>query len=244
MQSKMLLVGLCLSTVSAVAQPPVNDTNSSAPSTSAAPSASPTTPVSKPEEKPIEKQRVLGVLPNYRTANDTGPFEPLTTRRKFYIATKDSTDYPVFLLAGAFAGLGQLTDSHEQFGQGMKGYGKRYAASIADQMIGNYMTEAILPSLFHEDPRYFRRGHGRTMGRLAYAATRIFVTHTDSGGTRFNYSEVLGNAFTAGIANAYYPGERKLKDNFNRLSVQLGTDSISQVLKEFWPDIKKKWFKK
>jgi hypothetical protein len=197
-------------------------------------------------EEPIEKQRVLGVLPNYRTANDNGTYEPLSTRRKFYIATKDSTDYPVFILAGAFAGLGQLTDSHDRFGQGARGYFHRYGTSLADQMVGNYMTEAILPSLLHEDPRYFRRGagHGSTMARLGYAATRIFVTHTDSGGTRFNYSEVLGNAFTAGLANAYYPGERKLSDNLGRFSMQLGTDAISQVLKEFWPDIRKKWFKK
>src|SRR5258708_14274822 len=145
------LMGFLLASVVASAQE-----NSPDPTATAAAAKKDT----KEEEKPIEKQRVLGVLPNYRTANDNGTYEPLTVRRKFYIATKDSTDYPVFLLAGAFSGLGQLTNSHGHFAQGMKGYGHRYITALADQAIGNYMTEAILPSLLHEDPRYFRRGAG------------------------------------------------------------------------------------
>ena len=116
----------------------------------------------------------------------------------------------------------------------MAGYGKRYGSALADLTIGNMMAESILPSLLHEDPRYFRRGSGPAGTRLAYAATRIFVTRTDSGTRRFNFSEVLGNA--------YYPGERRLSDNVSRLSASLATDAISQVLKEFWPDIKHKLF--
>ena len=76
------------------------------------------------------------------------------------IATKDTIDYPLFLLGGALAGMAQLTDEHPRFGQGVEGFVHRYATAYADQAIGNYMTEGILPVLFHEDPRYFRRGHG------------------------------------------------------------------------------------
>jgi hypothetical protein len=191
----------------------------------------------------IEDKRVFGVLPNYRTAEETGIYMPITSKQKLTIATKDTIDYPLFLLGGAFAGLAQLTDEHPLFGQGVEGFAHRYGTAYADQFVGNYMTEGFLPILFHEDPRFFRRGHGPKWGRTWYAATRIFVTKTDSGGTSFNFSEVVGNSIAAGVGNAYYPGERTLWDNLSRLGQELATDSISQVLKEFWPDIKRRyWF--
>jgi hypothetical protein len=186
--------------------------------------------------------RVLGVLPNYRTADDTGPFEPLSVRRKFYIGYKDSTDYPIFILAAGMAGLAQLTDQHAAYGQGIEGYSKRLGGSVADQLIGNMMTESIMPSLFHEDPRYFRRGRGGIWSRTGYAATRVLVAKNDHGNWTFNAAEVSGNAITAAIGNAYYPGERHLGDNFQRFYTQMGTDAFSQILKEFWPDIKRKYF--
>jgi len=182
------------------------------------------------------------VLPNYRSGNLSDPFEPLTIKRKFYIGYKDSTDYPVFLLGGAFAALGQMTNQHPSFGQGMAGYAKRFGASTSDQLIGNFLTESILPSLLHQDPRYLRKGEGSTKSRIGYAATRIFVAKNDNGRWNFNYSEVFGNAIGAGIGNASYPGERRLSDNFQRLYTQLATDAFSQILKEFWPDVKRKYF--
>ncbi len=189
-------------------------------------------------QEPIDK-RIFGVLPNYRTANESAVYQPIPTKRKFYIAMKDSLDYPSYVLAGIFAGIAQFDDTHADFGQGLPGYGHRYATAAADQVIGNFMTEAIMPTLFREDPRYFRRGHGRKWARAGYAATRVFVTHTDAGGTSFNYAEIVGNAVTAGIGNAYYPLERTGFDNFQRFYSQVGTDALSQVLKEFWPDLKR-----
>jgi len=202
---------------------------------------SPSSPISTPISTKAP-DRVLGVLPNYRTAEETDIYQPITAGHKFYIGYKDSTDYPIFVMAGALAGLAQLTDQHPAFGQGMVGYSKRLGSSVADQLIGNFMTESIMPSLLREDPRYFRRGHGSILGRTAYAASRILITHTDSGGTSFNFAEVGGNAVSAVIGNAYYPGERRLTDNVQRLGVQLGTDAVSQILKEFWPDLKRKFF--
>jgi hypothetical protein len=190
---------------------------------------------------PVGK-RVFGVLPNYRTANSADEFTPLTPKQKFFIGFKDSTDYPVYPLAGAFAALAQLTNQHAAFGQGMAGYGKRFATAYGDQTIGNMMTESLMPILFHQDPRYFRRGYGNKWGRAGYAATRIFVAPDDHGRQRFNFSEVVGNSIAAGIGNAYYPGERGAYDNVQRLYTALATDSFSQVLKEFWPDIKR-WYK-
>ena len=195
--------------------------------------------------EPIDK-RIFGVLPNYRTADGSAPFVPITARRKFYIASKDSFDYPVYLTSAVFAGLYQVENSNPSFGQGVKGYAKRLASSYGDQAVGNLMTEAIFPSLLQEDPRYFRLGSGRgtTWHRVGYAVTRVFVVRTDKGKWDFNYSEWLGNTTTVAISNLYYPDTRTAADNAQKLCIQVGTDAFSQVMKEFWPDIKRKLSKK
>ena len=186
--------------------------------------------------------RVLGVLPNYRSGEESDPFTPLSVRRKFYIGYKDSTDYPIFFVAGALAALGQMTDQHSEFGQGLKGYGKRLGGSVADQLVGNFLTESVMPTLLREDPRYFRRGHGGIWSRTGYAASRVLVARNDRGNWTFNAAEVSGNAIGAIVGNAYYPGERHLEDNVQRFYSQMATDAFSQILKEFWPDIKRKYF--
>jgi hypothetical protein len=105
-------------------------------------------------------------------------------------------------------------------------------------------TESIMPSLLHQDPRYFRRGSGQggVWSRVGYSASRVLVARNDNGKWAFNYSEVSGNAIGAAIGNAYYPGERRLGDNIQRFYSQMATDAFSQILKEFWPDIKRKYF--
>jgi hypothetical protein len=193
-----------------------------------------------PESAGVPDKRAYGILPNYRTVNGTDGVEPLTVRRKFWIASKDSFDYPIYFISGAFAAISQIENSNPSFGQGMKGYAMRYAAGYGDQLIGNMMTEGVFPSLLHEDMRYFRRGTGGTLGRTFYALTRILVTRTDAGGSRFNYSEVAGNSIATAISNAYNPDTRNVSENLEKLGLQLGTDAISNVLKEFWPDVKRK----
>jgi len=194
--------------------------------------------------EPPGGKRVFGVLPNYRTADASQEGTVLTARQKLSIASKDSFDYPLVLLAGGLAGLGQLIGQDPSFGQGLKGYGHRLATNYADQAMGNMFTEGLFPVLLHEDPRYFRRASGPAIKRVGYALTRVLVTHEDSGGARFNYSEWIGNACAAAISNAYYPENRTVLDNVEKLLEQVGTDAGSQVLKEFWPDIKRKWFTK
>src|SRR5580692_5137130 len=210
------------------------------------PQPAPTSPPVQPgqTEPPAPDKRIFGVLPNYRTANESAVYMPITAKQKFIIASKDSFDYPLVGLAAFIAAYGQLDNSHPEFGQGWAGYGRRVGTSYADQAIGNMMTEGIFPSMLHEDPRYFRRGYGSVRSRAWYAATRVFVTRTDSGGTRFNFSEVLGNATGTAISNAYYPDNRDVGDNVEKLASQIGIDAVSQVLKEFWPDVKHKLFHK
>jgi hypothetical protein len=208
------------------------------------PQATPASPPLQPgqTEPPAPDKRIFGVLPNYRTANATAVYMPITAKQKFTIAAKDSFDYPLLGLAAVIAAWGQADNSHPEFGQGWAGYGRRVGTSYADQAIGNMMTEGIFPSMLREDPRYFRRGYGSVWSRTWYAATRVFVTKTDAGGTRFNFSELLGNATGTAISNAYYPDTRDAADNVEKLGSQIGIDAVSQVLKEFWPDVKRKLF--
>jgi hypothetical protein len=195
-----------------------------------------------PQDEKIDK-RVLGVLPNYRTAPMSAKSEPITARQKLTIAAKDSFDWPIYFLSAGFAGLYQLENQNPSFGQGVKGYAHRLGTSFVDQTFGNMMTEGIMPSLLHEDPRYFRKGEGGVWGRIWYAGTRVMVTRTDAGTARFNYSEWVGNGAAAALGNWYYPGSRGLDATFERTYTEVATDAISQELKEFWPDIKRRWFK-
>ena len=194
---------------------------------------------------PIDK-RVFGVLPNYRTADANVPYQPISSKRKLWIGFKDSFDYPVYFTSAVFAGLNQLSNTSPQFGQGLKGYAKRYAASYADQMAGNMMTESFFPVMFKQDPRYFRVGKagGTTMKRTGYALSRVLICRADTGGRAFNISEIGGNSAAVAISNLYYSDNRNARDNAKKLSVQIGTDALSNVLKEFWPDIKERFFQK
>jgi len=188
-----------------------------------------------------EDKRVLGVIPNYRTAETTPDYHPISAKYKLTIAAKDSFDYPLVGLGAAFAGLYQLENVHQQFGQGMLGYSRRVGTAYADQAIGNMMTEGFLPALLKEDPRYFRMAQGPKKARTFYALSRIFVTKRDTGARSFNFSEVLGNGVVSAIGLSYYSDNRNFRDFSSNWATQLGTDALAQVLKEFWPDIKHHW---
>jgi hypothetical protein len=126
----------------------------------------------------------------------------------------------------------------------MAGYAKRFGTACGDQMIGNMMTEGLLPAAFHQDPRYFRLGTGPKLHRTLHALEAIEVARMDSGRLSFNFSEWGGNAVAAAIGNACYPDTRDWHDNLERLLVACGTDAFSNVLKEFWPDVKRKFRKR
>jgi hypothetical protein len=202
-------------------------------------------PAAAPTPAPQDK-RAFGVIPNYRTADGSIAFQPITTRQKFTIAVKDSFDYPVLFTTGFFAGLSQLQGSdNDVYGQGLKGFAHRYGISYADQVVGNFFPEAIVPTLLHMDPRYFRKGKGSVPSRLGYAVTHIFVSRNDKGNTTFNSPEILGNGLAAMTGLAYHIHER----TFGDMAYQWGftyvtADMIGQVIKEFWPDVKHKMFKK
>ena len=191
-----------------------------------------------------ESKRILGIIPNYRTSPSLENYAPLTTREKFNVASEDSFDRGTIALAAFFGGEGQLTNSNRSFGQGVAGFSRYWGASFGDFVIGDYMTEAVFPTLLHQDPRYFRRGTGTGWSRLSYAMGQIFWTHSDSGRMQFNYSEILGNSAAVAISTAYYVDNRTAADAVGKLGVQLGVDMAANVLKEFWPDLERKFRRK
>jgi hypothetical protein len=163
---------------------------------------------------------------------------PLSPWHKFTLATQDSFDYSSFILAGMLAGIGQITGSVPDFGQGPRAYGRYYWHSLADEVSGNYLTGAILPVVTHEDPRYYTRGHGTFLHRTGYALSRLVITKTDSGHETFNFSEILGNGAGAGLSNLYYPGaERTWIKTRQKWTTQIALDGTFNIFKEFWPNI-------
>jgi hypothetical protein len=198
----------------------------------------------KPEG--VSKDRLFYALPNFLTLENAGQVPPLSTTEKFKVVTKGSFDYVQIPWYGFLAGISQAEDSEKGYGQGAAGYGRRFGAYFADGTIENYLTGAVLPTVLREDPRYFQSGKGSFTHRSGYAISRIFVTRTDSGHNQFNYSEIIGSALAAGISTySYHPHEDKtLPNTLSVWGTQVGYDTITLVVKEFWPDIRRKIQKK
>ena len=224
--------------------------NQSAPSPSAQSSSSPaqvsaqpsTTTPPDPNRK-VQTKRILGIIPNYRSVSADTQLPPQSFKDKFVLATQDSFDYSSFILAGILAGVGQAQNSYPEFRQGAAGYGRYYWHSFADQAVGNYFTEAIVPTISREDSRYYTLGHGNIFHRSGYAVSRLFITRTDSGGTTFNFSEIGGNLAGSAVSNTYYPSqERTWTKTQQKWFLQVGLDGFFNVGKEFWPDINRAVF--
>ncbi|MEO8128539.1 MAG: hypothetical protein ABI822_15670 [Bryobacteraceae bacterium] len=180
------------------------------------------------------------MIPNNRAGEFQKEYKPLTTREKFNIARSDSFDWPNYFLLAGYAVQSQVLSGGFQHNGGTSGFAKYYARSLGDQIIGSYITEAILPSVFHEDPRFFRIGTGSILHRVSYASSRILITRVDNGHNRFNISEIAGNASIVALTSLYYPNSRSWNEASERLGMQLGNDVISNLITEFWPDIKRR----
>lgn len=186
--------------------------------------------------------RLFWTLPDFLTVENARSIPRLTAKQKFKVVMRTSFDPVEYAYIGFLAGISQASDSEPGFGQGASGYAKRYGSAFADNTIENFMTGAILPSLLHQDPRYYQLGHGSFKHRLGYAISRLFVTRSDSGRHEFNASEVLGSGTSAAISTySYHPAEdRTLANTLSVWGTQLGWDSVAISVKEFWPDIRRK----
>ena len=202
-----------------------------------------TIPIEPKPESSEGKQtkRMFWIIPNFAAVSADTQLPPLTTREKYTLALQDSVDYSSFVWAGMLAGQSMALRSYPELGNGMAGYSRYYWRAFADQASGSFFTEAFIPAITHEDPRYYTLGHGGFFHRVKYSLLRIVVTKTDSGGTGFNYSEVGGNALEAGLSNLYYPPEeRSLHNTAMNWVAQLEAASINNIVREFWPDIRHK----
>lgn len=236
--------------------------------------ASPQTPSDKDKDKDAQSTNAQGknagtsndrlflALPNFLTLENAGKVPPLTAGQKFKVVARGSFDKIEFPWYGILSGISQAENSEPGYGQGWEGYGKRYASAFADGTIENFMTSAVLPSILHQDPRFFQSSEGGFGHRAGYAVSRIFVTRTDSGHSQFNYSEIVGSALSAAIStNTYHPrsfittrfnpttdtltyvynaSSRTLPNTASVWGTQVLYDTITIVIKEFWPDVHRK----
>jgi len=185
-----------------------------------------------------QSKRIFGIIPNFRAVSANTLLPPLSFKGKLWLATQDTFDYSNVIFVGALAGIAMAGKSQPTFGQGAEGYGKYYWHTFVDGGVENYMTEAIVPEVTREDPRYYTLGQGGFFKRTGYAVSRLFITRTNSGKRTFNLSEVVGAGAAAGIGNAYYPAQdNQWVKTYQRWGTQVGLDGAFNVLKEFWPDV-------
>jgi hypothetical protein len=191
------------------------------------------TDIAEAEIKDEEKQRVLGVVPNFYVTYNPAAL-PLNTKQKFELAWKATIDPVNIALVGATAGIQQATDSFSGYGQGAQGYGKRYGASYADLVTGTFIGGAILPAMLKQDPRYFYKGNGTVRERLWYAIRMAVICKGDNGKWQPNYSGILGGLAAGGISNLYYPStDRGVELTFENTAIGIGTTAAANVLQEF-----------
>jgi hypothetical protein len=190
--------------------------------------------VAEEQVKDQEKQRVLGVIPNFYVTYDPHPVA-LTSRQKFQLAWKNSFDPVTFGLIGVIAGVQQAQNSFSGYGQGAQGYAKRYGASFADMLAGTYLSAAVFPSLLKQDPRYFYKGTGSHRSRLLYALANSVICKGDNGRWQVNYSNLFGNLAAGGISNLYYPAENRNGAGltFENALIGVGATAAANVLQEF-----------
>jgi hypothetical protein len=185
-----------------------------------------------------QTKRILGIIPNFRAISTDQKLPPQTVKDKFVTATQDSFDYSSVFIPALLAGYSLGTNATPEFGHGGVGYGRYFWHSAVDQTSENYMVEFVVPALTHEDTRYYTLGRGGFLKRAGYALTRAVVTRTDSGKETFNFSEVVGSGASSGLSTLYYPSrERSLGNTGKEWGLDVGIDSASFALKEFWPDI-------
>ncbi|HST09181.1 MAG TPA: hypothetical protein VLL05_02295 [Terriglobales bacterium] len=197
----------------------------------------------KQVEKKEQSERTLGIVPQFGTT-DRMDAPPLRSGQKFRLFARTAFDPVTVGIAAAQAGISQADGQFKGYGSGAEGYGKRFGAAFGDQVSSQFFGTFLYPTIFKQDPRYFRLGHGGFFRRFGYGLKQEVVCHTDSGGRAFNTSRVLGAFTSGGISNAYYPSEdRGFGLTMSRSALAMAYAAGGNLLSEFWPDIRRKVFK-
>jgi hypothetical protein len=247
------------------ASPPQSSQPSAAPQQTSSQQPSSQQPSDKSKDAPNTSGKVEGTsndrlfytLPNFLTLQGKGQLPPMSTKDKFKVVALGTFDYVEYPWWGVLAAIAQAQNSEPAFGQGWGAYARRYGATAGDSMVENFMVGAVFPSALHQDPRYYQSGQGGFLRRTGYSVSRIFVTRSDSGHKQFNYSEIFGGATAAAISTySYHPSstyvstptnphlfvasDKTLSNTIDTWGTQLTLDTITLVVKEFWPDIHRK----
>ena len=191
-----------------------------------------------------EKQRVLGFIPNFYVTYDKNPV-PLTTKLKYKLAFRTSTDVINFAATAFFAGINQASNNSPDYVQGAKGYAERFGANYTDSFTDIMIGAAVLPSLLHQDPRYFYQGTGTIKSRIMHAISSPFLCRGDNGRMQVNYSSLGGDLASGSISNIYYPAsDRGAGLLFENDLITIGgrvASALSQefIFRRFTPSAKK-----
>ena len=202
----------------------------------------PDAPAQPPSNEPLvgqqQPKRILGFMPNYRAVSAGVRPVPPSSKEAFMMATQNSFDYSSFLFAGLTSLLAKGTDAHPDLGKGVGGYWAYTWRGFLDKTDGNYLVLWVLPTVLHEDERYFAMGQGGFWKRAIYAGTSVIVTPNYHGHKTFNAAEMIGRAGAQAISTTYYPaGDDTTIDLAEKFGYSVGRDSLTNVFREFWPDI-------
>jgi hypothetical protein len=192
------------------------------------------TEVAEEQVEVEEKQRVLGVLPNFYVSYIPNAV-PLTSKQKFKLALRTMVDPFTLVFVGGAAGVEQAQNHFAEYGQGAQGYGKRFGAGYADTVAGTFIGSAILPSLLKQDPRYFYKGSGSKPSRILYAIANSVICKGDNGRWQTNYSNILGSFAAGGISNLYYPAQDRNGAGltFENGVIGIGATAVANLFQEF-----------
>ncbi len=199
-------------------------------------SAAPANQEVAPEKR--QPKRILGVMPNFRAVSAGTHPPPPTPKQSFMLATRNSFDYSSFIFVGITSLMAEATNAHPQLGKGIGGFGQYYWRGFVDKTDGNYLVIFALPTVFHQDERYYAMGQGGFWKRGIYAASRVVITPNYHGHNSFNISELLGRGIAQGISAAYYPSQARTGEALaTKYGYAIGRDALTNVFREFWPDI-------
>jgi hypothetical protein len=196
--------------------------------------------------KAQEQQRVLGVVPTFNITYLGNATVSMTAKQKFGLALRSMTDPVAFATPFLVAGYDEVFNDNKGFGWGPEGLGKRAGAAYLDSFTGTMLGNALLPSVLHQDPRYYRMGYGSTRHRLLYAmSTTVICKHDNTGKWEPNYSNVAGNIAAGGISTLYYPSSKSSAGlAISNGLVVTAEGAIGAVFDEFWPDLSRKFLHK
>lgn len=217
--------------------PPPAQSGTSSPATDATRSATKAAAEGTDSSK-VQPKRILGVMPNFRAVSAGALAPPPTPKQAFKIATQNSFDYSAFIFVGLTSMIAEGSDAHAQLGKGVPGFGRYYWRGFLDKTDGNYLVIFALPTVFHQDERYYAKGHGGFLKRFTYAVTRIVITPNYSGHPSFNASELLGRGMAQAISISYYPSKTRTAGAISaKYGYALLRDAATNAFREFWPDI-------